>query len=415
MKKDLLILVLILNSAIFQLSSSAQEYTLDFFINQGLIHSPVLKDLGNQVSSNTLDSLLVKAGQKPQISFNGLLYYAPVINGIGYSEVITNISNITSVAYVSQRIFSQKVVDAQYSKLGIQNQSLRLSSKITENDLKKAITLQYLTACSVSNDLTFNKELLASSKNEEIILKQLVEKGQYKTVDYYSFMVELKSQELLLNDLQIQYGKEISSLYTLCGLTDTICTQLSLPFIKLNSQVNEVNSPFFKRFFVDSLRIQNERLQIDRNYNPTVNWFADAGLVNNVPNDIAKNFGFSAGLSLSVPIYDGRQRKLNYDKLKIAEDTRMNYEASFKKQYSQQVQQLYSELKKTREIIPQVTQQLDFAEMVIKQDENLLNTGNISIIEYVTGLNNYISVKRNLNQYQIRILQIITEINYWNQ
>ena len=128
----------------------------------------------------------------PQVSYNGLLYYAPVINGIGYSEVITNISNITSVAYVSQRIFNQKVIEAQYSKYAIQNQTLRISSKITENDLKKAITLQYLTACSVSNDIHFNRELLASSKDEELILKQLVEKGHYKQVDYYSFMVELK-------------------------------------------------------------------------------------------------------------------------------------------------------------------------------------------------------------------------------
>ena len=410
-----LIFGLMLNSVIFQLASLAQVNSLDFFINQGLVHSPVLKDIGNQVISNSVDSMLVRAGQMPQVSYNGLLYYAPVINGIGYSEVITNISNITSVAYVSQRIFNQKVVDAQYSKLAIENQVLRISSKITEKDLKKAITLQYLTACTVSNDIAFNGELLASSKNEELILKQLIEKGQYKLVDYYSFMVELKSQELLLNDLQIQYQKEISSLYTLCGLTDTIYSQLSLPDIKLNFPVNEVNSPFFSRFIVDSLRIQNEKLQIDRNYNPSVNWFADAGLVNNIPRDMVKNFGFSAGLSLSVPIYDGRQRKLNYDKLIIAENTRTNYEDYFKKQYSHQLQQLYSELKRTREIIPQVTQQLDFAEMVIRQDKNLLNTGNISIIEYVTGLRNYISVKRNLNQYQVRILQIMTEINYWNQ
>ena len=163
------------------------------------------------------------------------------------------------------------------------------------------------------------------------------------------------------------------------------------------------------------LRIQNEKLQIDRNYNPSLNWFADAGLVNNMPRDIVKNFGFSAGLSLSVPIYDGKQRKLNYDKLKIAENTRTNYADYFKKQYSQQLQQLYSELKRTQEIIPQVNQQLDFAELVIKQDKDLLNTGNISITDYVAGLKNYISVKRNLNQYQVRILQIITEINYWNQ
>ena len=415
MNKKLVFLALLFNLVILEISSFAQVNSLDFFINQGLVHSPVLKDIGNQVNSNTVDSLLVKAGQKPQVSYNGLLYYAPVMNGIGYSEVITNISNITSVAYASQRIFNQKLIGAEYSKLGIQNQALRISSKITENDLKKAITMQYLTACSVSNDITFNKELLTSSINEELILKQLVEKGQYKQVDYYSFMVELKTQELLLNDLQIQYQKEISALYTLCGLTDTIYPQLSIPEIKLNSPINEAASPFFNRFFVDSLRIQNQKLQVDRKYSPSLNWFADAGLVNNIPQKIVKNFGFSAGLSLSVPIYDGRQRKLNYKKIEIEENTRTNYASYFKKQYRQQLQQLYTELKKNQEIIPQVNQLLDYAEMVIKQDKYLLNTGNVSITDYVAALKNYISVKRNLNQYQVKILRLITEINYWNQ
>jgi outer membrane protein TolC len=415
MNKKLFFFLFLVSLVIFQLPSSAQVNSLDYFINQGLVHSPVLKDIGNQVNSNTVDSLLVKAGQKPQVSFNGLLYYAPVINGMGYSDVITNISNITSVAYASQRIFNQKVLEAQYSRIGIQNQALRISSRITEKDLKRAIATQYLTTCSVSSDITFNKELLASSKNEELILKQLVEKGQYKQVDYYTFMVELKAQELLVNDLQIQYMKEISGLYALCGLTDTVYTQLSLPDIRLNSLVDEANSPFFTRFFIDSLRIQNEKLQVDRKYTPSVNWFADAGLVNNMPQDILKNFGFSAGLSLAIPIYDGRQRKLNYEKLAIAENTRTNYAGYFKKQYDQQLQQLYTELKKTRESIPQVNQQLDYAEMVIKQDKYLLNTGNVSITDYVTALKNYISIKRNLNQYQIKILQIITEINYWNQ
>jgi len=139
MNKKLVFLALLFNLVILEISSFAQVNSLDFFINQGLVHSPVLKDIGNQVNSNTVDSLLVKAGQKPQVSYNGLLYYAPVMNGIGYSEVITNISNITSVAYASQRIFNQKLIGAEYSKLGIQNQALRISSKITENDLKKAI------------------------------------------------------------------------------------------------------------------------------------------------------------------------------------------------------------------------------------------------------------------------------------
>jgi hypothetical protein len=82
-----------------EFSSIAQVNKLDFFISQGLIHSPVLMDISDQSSSNTVDSLLIKAGQKPHVSYNGLLYYAPVVNGIGYSEVITNIIIFTRLKF----------------------------------------------------------------------------------------------------------------------------------------------------------------------------------------------------------------------------------------------------------------------------------------------------------------------------
>jgi outer membrane protein TolC len=415
MKKHRILSITFFYLCISQITSFAQKNSLEYFINEGLINSPVLKDINNQVNSNTFDSLLIKAEQKPQINFNGLVYYAPVINGIGYSEVITNISNISSQAYVTQRIFNRKTIEALYSKSAIQNQSLRISYKISENDLRKAITLQYLAACSVSNDLTFNKALLKSSREEERILVQLVGKGLYRQVDYSSFLVELKGQELLLNDLLIQYQKEVSALNILCGLPETTYEQLVLPDIRLNSTVNLSNSPFFTRFLVDSLKIQNEKLLIDRNYKPSVNWFSDAGVVNNIPREISKNIGFSVGLNLSVPIYDGQQRKLNYGKLKIAENSRTNYAGFFKQQFSQQLQQLYKELKMIKEIIPQVIEQLDLEESVIKQQKNLINIGNVSIIDYVTTLKNYIIIKRSVNKYQLKMLQTITEINYWNQ
>jgi outer membrane protein TolC len=134
-----------------------------------------------------------------------------------------------------------------------------------------------------------------------------------------------------------------------------------------------------------------------------------------VPREIYKNVGFSVGLNVSVPIYDGQQRKLNYEKLKISENSRTNYAGFFKQQFSQQLQQLYRELKTTEEIIPQVIQQLNLEESVIKQQKSLINIGNFSITDYVTTLKNYITIKRSINQYQLKILQIITEINYWNQ
>jgi len=290
MKCDRYIFTLFFFAAVVNSVSICQDNRLDYFISEGLLHSPLLKDFKDQVSSNSLDSLLIKAGQKPQVSYNGLLYYAPVINGVGYSEVITNLSNLTSVVYVSQRIFNQKNLESLYAKPGIQNQALRISAKLTENDLRKAITLQFLSVCSVSNDIKSGLDMLASIKDEEHMLKQLVENGLYKQVDYLSFMVELKAQELLLSDLQIQFRKEFSALNMLCGLPDTTYGQLELPEIRLSYTSNPSNSPFFRRFAVDSLKIQNEKLLVDRNYKPSFNWFADAGLLNNMPREIGRNF-----------------------------------------------------------------------------------------------------------------------------
>lgn len=410
-----LLFIILLPSGILLQTAVGQVKSLDYFIDQGLMHSPALKDIRNQVNATVFDSLMIKAARKPQVSFNGLLYYAPVINGVGYSDVITNTSNISSQASVTQRIFNLKTTQALYSKSALEGQSLRVSYRISENDLKKAITLQYLSACSVSNDIAFNRELLKSSQDEEKLLVQLVEKGIYRQVDYSSFLVEIKGQELLLGDLEIQYQKEISALNILCGLPDTTYSMLALPDINLKDRVVKANSPFFTRFVVDSLKIENEKLLIDRSYKPSVNWVADAGIINNIPREIAKNIGFSVGLNLSVPIYDGQQRKLNFEKLKISENTRTNYSGFFRQQFSQQLKQLYRELQMTRDLLPEINKQLDLEESVIRQQRNLINMGSISITEYVNSIRNYITIRKSINQYNVKILQIVTEINYWNQ
>jgi|WetSurMetagenome_2_1015567.scaffolds.fasta_scaffold79878_2 outer membrane protein TolC len=395
--------------------SAAQPRTLDFYITQGLAHSPVLGDLKNQINSNTIDSLLITAGQKPQVGFNGLMYYAPVINGYGYSEPITNISNFTSVVYASQRIFNGKTLAAGYRKTGILNQSLRLTSQIMENGLKKAVTAQYLSACSVSNEKAFSQSLLDLIREEATILKQLADQGLYRQVDYLSLMLELHSQELNLAGLDAQYRKELSTLNILCGIPDTSEVALNTPDIPLSAPAGFSQSPYFRQFQVDSLRIVNEKLLVDQDYKPALRWYTDAGLVNNLPGEIYKNFGLSLGLSLSLPIYDGKQRQLNYHKLDFDERTRLGYASFFRQKYSQQLVQLSGELASVQSMIPRVKEQLALAEEIIRQNKLLVNIGQLSVTDYVTALRNYVAVKNSLNQYQIRALQLINEINYWNQ
>jgi outer membrane protein TolC len=393
----------------------SQVKSLDFFVQQGLSNSPSLKDLNNQIRTNTVDSLLIDSPRHPQISFNGLLSYPPVINGYGYSQAITNGGTFISTINLNQPLFDRKTTQAKYMKYGLANQAMTYTIRISENELKKNITSQYLTAYSISADISFSKALLKSLEEEENMLKQLTQNGIYRQSDYLAFKVELQARRILLNDLQIQYRKELSNLNYLCGLSDTNTCELGLPELAVNFPVKPETSGFFLRFHTDSLTIQNEKRLVDQAYKPDFSWSADAGLVNNEPKFIYKNFGVSVGVALSIPLLDGNQRKLNYQKLNISEETRRNYEQYFRVQYNEQLRQLNQELEMTRNLIPQIKQELDLAEAIISQDKDLISNGSISVTDYLLALRNYISIQQYKNQYEVKVRQIINEINYWRQ
>ncbi len=393
----------------------SQVRSLDYFIKEGLANSPLLKDLSNQVHSNSLDSLVVKATRLPQVNFNGLISYAPVVNGFGYSEAITNGGNLVSVVNVSQPFFNKKTVEAQYSEIGLRNQSVINASRLSERDLTKTITTQYLTTCAVFSEISFEKILLIQARDEEKMLGSMVRSGLYKQTEYLSFILELQTLEFQLNDLQTQYQREFAELNLLCGIRDTSSYELVLPDLSLKISNSQNGYPFFQRYIIDSLRILNEHILIDRNYKPKIAWYTDAGVVNNDPAVIYKNLGISFGLSFSVPVFDGNQRKLNFQKLETTELTRQNYRNFFGIQYHQQLRQLNESLKRTSDLIPRLRTHLGLAESIVRQDKLLLNSGGISITDYVIALKNYLTIQSNLNQYQIRVLQIINEINYWKE
>jgi hypothetical protein len=130
---------------------------------------------------------------------------------------------------------------------------------------------------------------------------------------------------------------------------------------------------------------------------------------------IYKNFGASVGFSLSLPVYDGNQRKLNHEKLSHTESTRQSYQQTFGIQYNEQVRQLNRELEMTRKMIPEIKEELELAGSVIRQNKDLLNSGGVSITDYLLAVRNYIDIQQYLNLYEVKILQIVNEINYWRQ
>jgi len=400
---------------VFCLKGRAQDRTLEYYLKQGVSNNPVLKDLSNQIQTNRYDSLITRAAYLPQVNFNGYLMVAPVVNGWGYSDVITNGQEMVGTLNVNQQLFNKKTREATFLTHSLETKNLNNSREISINELKKAITAQYLAAYSVLCDSKFQQEVFKTLIDEAKILKAWVEKGIYRQTDYLSLNVEILNLERNIRDLDLQFHKEFSNLNLICGITDTFIYDLSLPSI--NELVNNPleNSPLFQRFQIDSLRIQNEKLLIDRQYKPALYWFSNGGIVNNEFQFLYQNFGVSLGLSMTVPVFDGNQRKLKYNKIRIEEETRKSYQEFFRFQYNTQLKQLRDELVSIRKQGMENEKQITMILELIEQDKALMNVGSLSITDYILALKNLIEAKHIGLLYQIRAQYIINQINFWKQ
>lgn len=402
-------------SFVFAVQVTAQEKTLDYYINAGTQNSPLLKDLRNQKASNLIDSLRILAGYKPQVTGISTNSYAPSFNGWGYDGAITNGINFSQVIGVSKKLVSKENLQNQHEAIQLLNESLSISGRITEQDLRKSITAQYITAFGNWQQLGFNKEVLDLLKKEEGLLRKLTEKGIYRQTDYLSFLVTMQQQELLISQIHIQFQNDFASLNYLCGIRDTTAFPLSAPDIELALLPPAESTIFYQQFKIDSLKLKNSDALIEFNYKPKVSLYADGGYLSSFAEQAYKNFGTSVGVSIVVPIYDGKQKKMQHDKISIAEQTRQTYRDYFKTQFDQQIAQLTQQLLSTQQLIGQTAQQIKYTETLIEANRKLLETGEVRMADYILSLGNYLAAKNSITQNNISRLQIINQINYWNK
>jgi len=405
-----LILLMLASTASF-----AQQKDLNHYIKEGIANSPLLKDLKNQAKSNTIDSLRIIASYKPQINAQSSNSYAPTYNDWGYESAITNGANFSELLAVNKRLVSKENLHNQYQAIELQNKSLATTGKISQQDIKKAITAQYITAYGSQQQVLFNKEMLKLLEKEEKILKTLTEKNVYRQTDYLSFLVTKQQQALAVTQIKLQFQNDLASLNYLSGIVDTSFTTLIAPIIE-PKPVNEIETTvFYEPFKIDSLKLVNNDALIEFNYKPKVSLYADAGNISTFAVDPYKNFGTSVGINITMPIYDGKQKKMQHDKNAIAHNTISNYETYFKSQYAQQIAQLVQQLNLTQQLITEATEQLKYSDALIEANSKLLVIGDVHIADYILALSNYLSVKNSITQNTINRLQIINQINYWNR
>lgn len=413
-----LVLSCLIMASLFH-QSYAQE-GLNFYLSEAQNNSPLLKDFQNQVLANKQDSLRLLASFKPQITGGTNNSYYPALGAYGYDNAISNGGNYSAQIFINKPLIPKRNLANQIQAINLQSSGIQANTKISQQDLKRNITTQYITTYGDYLQIKFNQEVLSLFKNEEQILKKLTESNVYKQTEYLTFLVTLQQQELQIKRLKIQFLNDFGTLNYLCGITTDISqanqiAEIPTPLL-LSPQLPEIrNSIFYRPYVFDSLKIKNSDRQIDFAYKIRGNIFADGGFVSSFTSQPYQNFGTSFGFSASILLYDGRQKNMLHTKNKIAELTRQNYRDFFLKQYNQQTNQLFQQLKLYEDLSLEMLDQLKYSERLIAANNKLISTGDVRIVDYLLATTNFLNAKNQITLNEINRLQIKNQLNYWNK
>ena len=248
--------------------SFSQEKDLNYFLQRAEKNAPLLTDIKNQISANTLDSLVNRASNKPQIAGNLSANYAPVFNDIGYDNAVTNGQVVSGLVGVNKKIIGRKIINSQADTYKLIKEALVLNKKIVLKDLNKIVTAQYITASGSLEQIEYQSKIERLLKEETTVLKKLTQSSVYKQTDYLLFSATVMQQEFTLLQQKQQYQNDLSLLNYLSGEVDTTNVFLKKPVIALEIFQKNEKSIFLKQFEIDSLKFQNQNKLIDFSYKP---------------------------------------------------------------------------------------------------------------------------------------------------
>ncbi|MEP6646249.1 MAG: TolC family protein [Saprospiraceae bacterium] len=412
---SLLIRIIICLCLFVYFQTAFSQNKLTYYLNQARGNSPLLKDFQYQILTNAIDSQRIRASYLPQVNANIAGTYAPITNGWGYDDALSNSHTFNALFTVSQTVVGRKNLNNQFLSLQIQNRSLQNQAKISEQDLSRTIAEQYINAYGDLLQIKFNEQMLELLKDEETIIKTLAEKGVYKQTDFLSFLVTIQQQELLLTQLKNQYQADFGNLNYSSGIADTTMAELLPPDLDSTLIPSFNETVFYNQYAIDSLRIAAEDAKINYLYKPTASIYGDAGYSSSFIKTPYKNFGYSVGANINIPIYDGRQRELQHAKNVIAQQNRIAYKNFSVSQYRQQTAQLQKQLVLAGQLIKQTTDQIKYTEGLISAQRQQLITGDVLITDYINAIGNYLNAKNIITQNTINRWLIINQINYWNR
>ncbi|HEX2866084.1 MAG TPA: TolC family protein [Ignavibacteriales bacterium] len=403
---------------------SAQN-NLQYYLSAALRNSPAIKENQSSIQIIRLDRQLNNAEfSLPQVSLTANYLFAPYFNNnelvttapqptaIGYDASVTNGGLYSAQVNLSKNIFNSGLTNAYDMQTGLQITSTEHAIQTVKHNLEKDITDQYILTYQAEELYYLSEALIDTVRQQLDLTRALMLRGLAKQSDYLLLKVELANQEIASLEALSSYKTNLYELNTSCGITDTALVELTHADLKKRDPVNESN--FLRKYSIDSMLIVSRQKVLETKYLPQLSIFANAGLNAVELTGIQRKFGISAGLNFSYPIFDGGQRNITRQQSAVSADILGLQKVNQRVTIQNKKNETSSQLSALSRNMNAINGQIKDYEQIIRLSRSELRQGQLTMIEFITILRNFLDLKKTEIQTYTNYQQAINQFNYWN-
>ncbi len=404
----------------------SQEYALDKVLELALKQNHNIKILQNNVAIAENSTGAGNAGMLPTVSLNA---------GANYSNQNTEVELLAQQPQpiTIQRdgaesttlnagigfnwvVFDGMAMFRNYDKLqllvDLEDAKTRAS---IESTLMQVISTYYLMA-SAKNNKNVALKAVELSNDRMLRAKEKFETGGSSSLDYLSAQVDLNTDSVTLANAEANYLQSANNLNQLTGyqlplgfdISEQVDINSTMNFSELEKQANENNAQVINAEFAKMVAEKDAQIA-NSGYLPTIAVNGEYGYRkqnNEVGNLLeAKNLGYTAGITLSYPIFQGSQRKTNAKNAQIRLENQEVFALNARDQLKTDLNNAWVDYEKNLKVLSMNERNLESAEQNFKRTQELYSLGSVTNVEFRTAQINYLRAQINIenSKYQVRL------------
>lgn len=425
-----------------QTGTTPRKWTLDDCIRHAMENSITLKKNQVTILSSKEDVEQAKAALLPSLSAstNQSFGWRPW-NEAGVSTV----ANGTVVNKVSKTYYNGSyAVNAQWTLWnGNRNHNTLKQNKLTAekaeldsataaNTLKEQIANLYVQILYLSEAIAVNKQSFATSQKNEESGKAMVEVGKMSKADLAQLTAQTKQDEYNIVNAQAETAKAKLQLKQLLELDGDMEFDIYIPEENDERALQEIPSlPVVYHNALASrpeiasglLNIENQELSVKiakAGKLPQVSMNGGLGTSTTSMNNhswgyqMKTNFDATAGLSVSIPIFDNRSTKTSVNKAKLAViDANLDLQDKRKTLYSA-IEGYWLDANTNQQKFKAAQASVESMEASYDLLSEQFRLGLKNIVELMTGKNNLVTAQQNMLQSKYMTILDIQLLKFYN-